>query len=40
MRAAFDAGRTMAKQTNPWKGAPTSLGDIPSWAMDAIKERF
>ena len=40
MRAAFDAGRTMAKQANPWKGAPTNLGDIPSWAMDAIKERF
>jgi hypothetical protein len=40
MRAAFEAGRTMAKQANPWKGAPTSSGDIPSWAMDAIKERF
>jgi len=40
MRAAFDAGRTMAKQANPWKGAPASSGDIPSWAMDAIKERF
>lgn len=40
MRAAFDAGRAMAKQANPWKGAPTNLGDIPSWAMDAIKERF
>jgi hypothetical protein len=40
MRAAFDAGRTMAKQANPWKDAPTNLGDIPSWAMDAIKERF
>lgn len=40
MRAAFDAGRTMAKQANPWKDAPISHGDIPSWAMDAIKERF
>jgi len=40
MRAAFDAGRTMAKQANPWQSAPPSTGDIPSWAMDAIKERF
>jgi predicted acylesterase/phospholipase RssA len=40
MRAAFDAGRTMAKQANPWEGAPTNLGDIPSWAMDTIKARF
>lgn len=40
MRAAFDAGRAMAKQANPWKSAPPSTGDIPSWAMDAIKERF
>ena len=40
MRAAFDAGRTMAKQSDPWEDAPTNVGDIPSWAMDAIKERF
>ena len=40
MRAAFDAGRAMAKQANPWKNTPPSSGDIPSWAMDAIKERF
>jgi predicted acylesterase/phospholipase RssA len=40
MRAAFDTGRTMAKQANPWKNTPPSNGDIPSWAMDAIKKRF
>jgi len=40
MRAAFDAGRTMAKQANPWKSSPPNLGDLPSWAMDAIKKRF
>jgi predicted acylesterase/phospholipase RssA len=40
MRAAFDAGRAMAKQANPWTNAPPSSGDIPSWAMDAIKERY
>jgi len=39
MRAAFDAGRIMAKQANPWENAPTNLGDLPSWAMDAIKKR-
>ena len=40
MRAAFDAGRIMAKQANPWENAPTNLGDLPTWAMDAIKKRF
>ena len=40
MRAAFDTGRTMAKQANPWKNTPPSSGDIPSWAMDAIKARY
>ncbi len=40
MRAAFEAGRAMAKQADPWEKAPTNVGDIPSWAMDAIKERY
>jgi predicted acylesterase/phospholipase RssA len=40
MRAAFDTGRAMAKQANPWKNTPPSSGDIPSWAMDAIKKRY
>jgi hypothetical protein len=40
MRAAFEAGRAMAKQTDPWEKSPTNLGDIPNWAMDAIKERY
>jgi hypothetical protein len=40
MRAAFDAGRAMAKQDNPWASAPVNLGDISTWALDAIKERY
>jgi hypothetical protein len=40
MRAAFDAGRAMAKQEQPWSTEPDNLGDIPSWAFEAIKERY
>jgi len=40
MRAAFDAGRAMAKQEQPWLSAPDNLGDIPSWALEAIEERY
>jgi len=40
MRAAFDAGRALAKQPKPWSSAPPSSGDLPSWALDAIKERY
>jgi hypothetical protein len=37
MRAAFDAGRSLAKQPNPWLNVPPNSGDIPSWAFDQIK---
>jgi Patatin-like phospholipase len=37
MRAAFDAGRALAMQPDPWKSTPPSSGDIPSWAFEAIK---
>lgn len=40
MRAAFEAGRAMAKQADPWTDAPANVGDIPPWAMDAIKEVY
>jgi predicted acylesterase/phospholipase RssA len=40
MRAAFDAGRAMAKQLNPWSSAPPNAGDIPAWAMDAIEANY
>lgn len=35
MRAAFDAGRTLAIQPDPWHRAPLNSGDIPSWALKA-----
>jgi len=37
MRAAFDAGRAMAKQPDHWLTVPPNLGDLPSWAFDQIK---
>ena len=40
MRAAFDAGRQLAKQPDPWSTVPPNLGDIPTWAFEAIKERY
>ena len=40
MRAAFEAGRAMAKQADPWTDAPANVGDIPPWVMDAIKEVY
>jgi hypothetical protein len=33
MRAAFDAGRTLGAQDNPWQSRPTDSGDIPSWVF-------
>ena len=38
MRAAFDAGRALAKQPDPWLSKPPNTGDIPPWAMDAIED--
>jgi hypothetical protein len=40
MRAAFDAGRALAIRPAPWSKAPPNVGDIPSWAWDAIKEKM
>jgi hypothetical protein len=37
MRAAFDAGRALAKQPDPWSTVPPNAGDTPSWALEAIK---
>ena len=36
MRAAFDAGRTLGAQDNPWQSTPTNSGDIPAWALKEI----
>jgi hypothetical protein len=38
MRAAFDAGRALAKQPEPWSSSLPNTGDIPPWAMDAIDD--
>jgi len=38
MRAAFDAGRALAQQPDPWLRKPPDAGDIPPWAMDAIDD--
>ena len=39
MRAAFEAGRALAKQSDPWLSVPPNIGDIPTWAMDVFKAR-
>ena len=36
MRAAFDAGRMLAMQQDPWKSTPPNTGDIPSWALKEL----
>jgi hypothetical protein len=37
MRAAFDAGRAIAKKPDHWLSLPPNTGDIPSWAFEQIK---
>jgi len=37
MRAAYDAGRAIAKQPDHWLTVPPNFGDIPSWAFEQIK---
>ena len=36
MRAAFDAGRALGAQDNPWQNTPTTSGDLPAWALKEI----
>ena len=33
LRAAFDAGRALGAQDNPWQSTPPNSGDIPAWAF-------
>ena len=40
MHAAFDSGRAIAKQPEPWSSEPPDSGDIPPWAIDAIKANY
>ncbi len=37
MRAAFDAGRALAKKPDNWVSLPPATGDIPGWALEQIK---
>jgi hypothetical protein len=37
MRAAFDAGRAIARKPDHWLSVPPNSGDIPSWAFEQIK---
>ena len=36
MRAAFDAGRALAKQPDPWRSTPPNSGDLPPWAFKEL----
>ncbi len=36
MRAAFDAGRAVGVQANPWQTTPINSGDIPPWALKQL----
>jgi predicted acylesterase/phospholipase RssA len=36
MRAAFDAGRALAAQDNPWQSTPPKSGDIPAWVLKEV----
>ena len=36
MRAAFDAGRQLARQPSPWQSQPPTSSDLPPWASDLI----
>ena len=37
MRAAFDAGHSLANESDPWGHKPPDAGDIPPWAMELIQ---
>ena len=39
MRAAFDAGRALARRADPWISTPPNSGDIPPWAFEAMIAR-
>ena len=36
MRAAFDAGRALAMQSDPWNSTPPNSGDLPPWAFKEL----
>lgn len=38
MRAAFDAGRALAKLPDPWQTEPPDNNDLPDWAKELIAQ--
>ena len=36
MRAAFEAGRALARQPDPWQTLPPNSGDLPPWAFQEL----
>ena len=36
MRAAFEAGRALARQPDPWQSLPPNAGDLPPWAFKEL----
>jgi hypothetical protein len=38
MRAAFDAGRALAKQPDPWSHVPPKIPDIGDWAVAVLQD--
>jgi predicted acylesterase/phospholipase RssA len=36
MRAAFDAGRALGAQGDPWQNTPPNSGDMPAWALELM----
>ena len=40
MRAAFDAGRALAKQPDPWKKRLPPDPDVPTWTDQLIQKAF
>jgi hypothetical protein len=36
MRAAFDAGRALGAQDNPWQSTPNNTGDLPPWVYKQL----
>lgn len=40
MLSAFEAGRELGLQPNPWSNSPPNIGDLPSWAWEAIEDSY
>ncbi len=38
MRAAFDAGRALAKQPDPWSHVPPKMPDVGDWMVELLRE--